>query len=96
MQEVLECGNKRFCSYMLIVFADVYLVWGGADQMIRGEVWVFLKKNCPAKSDKKSFVQQTLKSKKFAHKTGRKMGSYEGGKICVFLCLRGKKQFVSG
>ena len=39
---------------------------------------------------KKNVVQQTVKNKKFVHKTGRKMGLY-GEKICLFLGLRGKK-----
>ena len=43
---------------------------------------------------KKWFVQQTVKFKKFVHRTGRKMGL-----ICLFLCLflvRSEKKVCTG
>ena len=57
---------------------------------------IFLgKKNCSSKIDqsKKHFVQQTVKSKKFVHKTGRKMRLYVGD-LLIPLPER-KKGFVS-
>ena len=65
---------------------DTWCVWGG------GLCWGVKKKDCSAEQKvmKNSFVQQTVKSKKFVHKTGGEWDYMGGG--CLFLCLRGKKK----
>ena len=66
--------------------------------MIRGETMVgfFEKKKSSANSDEKKYiVQQTLKTRRFVHKTCRKW-SYMGGNLLLPLSERRKKRFVSG
>ena len=70
---------------------------GWPDDTLGGGLWVFWKKkDCSARSDKKIVFSANCQNKKFVHKTGRKMGPYEGGKSVHVPLPERKQKFVSG
>ena len=73
----------------------VLLFRGRPDDTWGGSYGFFGKKrDCLAKSDEKIVCSANCQTKKFVHKTVRKMGFIQWRKkICLFLCLRAKKRF---